>query len=454
MASVRLSDSVRLSHLDTAFLRLDSPGAPMHLGALAIFQPARPIAAGRLLDLLGERVERLPALRWRAEGTLLPPGGHRWVPDRRFEPRGHVHPHRLRGADRAEVAALAARTMAEPLDLDRPLWELHLVTGLHRGAFAVLLKMHHALADGLRAVELGLGLLDGFADGPVASAAVPPAPGLLDTLRAMASPWRLLTDLPAAARQAAGAAGIAASVLSNVRPTVPASPLTAQTPEQRHLVLLRLDLAGVREVRGRHGGTDHDVLLTVLSSALRTWVGQTDAELRALIPVSRRRRRGETGYGNVLSGYLCPLPVRETDPVARLHAVRTSMGNAKAAGPGRGAGAFPLLAEMIPEAAYRAVAPLARHGARRLFDTVVTNVPVPNLELTLRGAPLREVYPITPLAPGHALGIALSTHRRTVHIGLHANGPTVPDLDRLTQAIPAALEALRTADRPAVSSAA
>ncbi len=121
------------------------------------------------------------------------------------------------------------------------------------------------------------------------------------------------------------------------------------------------------------------------------------------------------------------------------------MDRAKVRGPGRGPGAFPLLADLVPEAAHRVLAPLARHSAPRLFDTMITSVPVPNLKLTLHGAPLREVYPISPLPHGHALGIALSTHHRTVHIGLHGTGPAAPDLDALAQSIPAALDALRTA---------
>jgi hypothetical protein len=85
---------------------------------------------------------------------------------------------------------------------------------------------------------------------------------------------------------------------------------------------------------------------------------------------------------------------------------------------------------------------------------VVTNVPVPDLALALGGAPLREVYPIAPLAHGHALGIAASSHRGTVHIGLHTNGAAVPDVDVLADAIPAALDSLRASRRPALEAAA
>jgi WS/DGAT/MGAT family acyltransferase len=465
----------RLSSLDSAFLRLESASAPMHLGALAIFQPLRPVPPIRLITLLGERAERLPALSWRAAPTLVPPGAHHWVADPRFDARSHVHLHRLDSGGRDEAAALAAEVMAQPLDLARPLWQVHVMTGLAGGGFAVLFKLHHALADGLRAVQLGLGLFDGYTDAVVArSPAVPPSPSLLGTLRsASESAVRLATrphrlarqvlataaGLPTAACQVADAAGIAASVLSHARRTRPTSPLATVPDTGRGLALLRLDLAGVREVRRRHGGTDHDVLLAVLSSALRQWLDRCGGyaeglDVRALIPVSWRRRTEDGQHGNRLSGYLCSLPVQEADPLAGLAAVRSAMSRNKAGGPGRGAGAFPVLANLVPDAVHRVVAPLARQNAGRLFDMVVTNVPVPDLSLALHGAPLREVYPIVPLAHGHALAVAASRHRGTVHIGLHTNGPALPDVDVLAGAIPAALDSLRAARGRALPAAA
>jgi diacylglycerol O-acyltransferase / wax synthase len=443
----------RLSALDTAFLCLESESAPMHLGALAVFGPGTPSRPARLLSTLGERAQRLPLLRRRVSRLRLPGTGDTWEPDPRFEVGAHVRLHRLDGEDRAGVAGVAARLMTEPLDRARPLWELHLLTGLAGGGFAVLVKLHHALADGLRAVELGLGLLDGYTDLVAARSVAGPAGSLLggvwSAARAAICPYRLVGRALDGVREAAGAAGIAGAVLSSARPRTPSSPLATTGPAGRRLALLRLSTADVRQVRRGHGGTDNDVLLTVLAGALRDWLDQRgqrpqDLRLRALVPVSRRCRPDE-GHGNTLSGYLCDLPVQEDDAASRLRAVRASMDRNKAAGPGRGPGALPLLADRVPAAVHRIVAPLARHSAGRLFDTVVTNVPVPDLSLALGGTPLCEVYPIVPLASGQALGVALSAHRGTVHIGLHADARAVPDLDRLAEAIPAALTNLRAA---------
>ena len=246
-------------------------------------------------------------------------------------------------------------------------------------------------------------------------------------------------------------AGIAGSILSSARLGGAPSPLSTApagtSPNGRGLALLRLDVGDIRQVRRRHGGTDNDVLLAIITGALRTWLAHRgesvdSLNLRALIPVSRRARPEDRRRGNLLSGYLCDLPVHESDPVAQLRRIRTTMDRNKAAGPGRGAGAIPVLADRVPSAMHRVVTPLTRTSAGRLFDTIVTNVPIPAIQLTLGGAPLREVYPIAPLAEGHTLGIAMSAHRGTVHLGLHTNGRALPDLQRLAVGVPAALATL------------
>jgi WS/DGAT/MGAT family acyltransferase len=443
----------RLTGLDTAFFRLESAAAPMHLGAVAVFQPPKPIPPIRLISLLGERADALRLLHQRVAMTALPPGVPRWVDDPEFDARSHIQLHRLDAGGQKEVAATAARIMADPLDLDQPLWQLHVLTGLRRGGFAVLVKLHHAMADGLRALELGLGLLDGVPTAAPPTAA--PTGCLSAMIRLAAEPYRLAghamaaaVRLPATVRQAAEITG---AVLARARRSVPETPLAVGSPAGRRLALVCLPVADVREVRRRYGGTDHDVLLAILAGALRRWLQHRahpvdELDVRALIPVSRRSGSRERQRGNVLSGYLCPLPVHEQDPLAQLRTLTTTMHDNKARGPRRGAGAFPLLAELMPDPVQRIIAPLARRSAGRLFDTVVTNVPLPHLKLTLHGAPLREVYPIVPLAYGHALGVALSPYRGTVHIGLHADAAALPDLDHLASAIPEALGDLRAAE--------
>lgn len=420
----------QLSGLDTAFLCLDNSTTPMNIGALAEFAPPTAVHPGRLVELLRARAERIPRLRQRVRTAPLGLGAPRWVDDPRFDVVRHVHAHHLRRPhDGRQLTALAAELLATRLDPRRPLWELHVVTGLPGGRFAVLPKLHHALADGAGAVMLGLALLDGVGPELVEQPAEPDG-GLGAALRS-------LGDLPAHARQSVDIAG---AVLRTARP-VRSSPLLARPSTDHRLATLRLDLCDIKRVRARHGGTTNDVLLAVLAGALRDWLlargDRVDGTpVRALIPVNRRGRgRGGQGAGNQLSGYLCDLPIGEPDPVRRLHAVRAIMDANKEAGPQRGPGALPVLADLMPAAVHRFATPVVGQCAPLLCDTVVTSVPLPGIPLLLDGAELRSVYPIVPLAPGHALGVAFSSYRGTVHVGLHANGAAVPDVALLADAL-------------------
>jgi WS/DGAT/MGAT family acyltransferase len=407
----------------------------MNIGALAVFAPHQPVHPARIVDLLATRARRIPRLRQRVRASLLPPVAH-WVDDTDFDASAHIHSHHLpRPHDAGQLTDRVAEIMGERLDPGRPLWEIHVISGLPGGWFAVLPKLHHALADGAGALALGLGLLDGFeAAGRQVRAAEPPRAGAL------------LRDLGSSARQAMDIAG---SVLRSARPAPPLSPLlTTAASGGRRMATTRLDMRDIKRVRAVHGGTTNDVLLAVLAGALRDWLlarGDDPDQLapRALVPVSQRcRGRGANPAGNQLSGYLCDLPVAESDPVRRLVAVRSMMDGNKSAGPGRGAGALPVLADRLPAALHRVVMPMVGQCAPLLCDTVVTTVPLPSVPLTFDGADLREIYPVAPLAPGHALGVAFSPYRGTVHVGLHANGKALPDIDLLADAMSGTLGSL------------
>lgn len=393
----------RLSGLDAAFLSLETRARPMHLGAVAVFRGSA--SQARLRTLLAERAARLPALR--VDGAWFPS----WWPASDFDPAAHVRGFEV--SDQRTFEAYVAGWLATPLDLDRPPWDVHVVTGLPDERFAVLVKLHHSLADGVGAVALAGALLDGGGLPPVRSA-TPPEFGLGET--------------------AAMAGAVARAVR---RPPAPAM-LTTSAGTARRVAFVRLDLADVRQIRRQHGGTTNDVALAVLAGGLRSWLRSRDVAVdgltpRALIPVNTRARGG--AGGNQLSGFLCDLPVGIGDPIERLRAVRVAMDANKAAGPSRGAGTLPILANLLPAPVHRLCTGPAALAAPLLFDTVVTNVPLPAVPLTIDGATLDEVYPFGPLGPGHALGFAISPYRDAVHIGLQADRDAVPDIDVLANAI-------------------
>ncbi|WP_318211992.1 wax ester/triacylglycerol synthase family O-acyltransferase [Streptomyces sp. SJL17-1] len=443
-----------LAPLDLAFWHLESTAHPLHLGALAHFGPT-PTDSGQeppdVLGLLARRAAAVPRLRMRVRDVLLPVGGAAWSADPDFDVRRHVHEITLPGADfSAEAARLAAELMERPVARGLPPWEMYLLSGAPDGSFAVLVKLHHALADGMRAVAIGAGIFDEIAAGrrpagrvrPVPPRSWFPGPG-----RLLGMARDRLGDLGRAVE--VGASVVRASRLDG-RPT---AALAAESSGTRRIATASLPLERIHRIRRTTGGTANDVLLALVAGALRHWFDGRGlplpaADPRALVPVSRRRPGTPPGPGNSLSGYLLDLPVTEADPAARLAAVRSAMDRNKAAGPLRGAGAVALLADQLPPLAHRFGAPFAAGAARLLFDLLVTQVPLPRSALSLGGAPLRALFPMAPLARGQSLAVAMSPYGGQVHIGLVADGEAVPDLDALADALTAELDLLDPPDTP------
>ncbi|MFE5860412.1 wax ester/triacylglycerol synthase family O-acyltransferase [Streptomyces virginiae] len=430
-----------LSPLDLAFWRIESADHPMHLGALAVFRAAGPDAAERAAGLLTARCVAVPRLRRRIRDVLLPVGAAAWSPDPGFDPARHVF---LVRTDESVPHTPAGPLMARPLDRTLPPWEAHVLAGPDPDSFAVLFKFHHALADGLGALALAATLFD--------EATVPRPPARPVPEQRGGSVLRRLPGVLAARVQDVGQAlEIGAAVARAGLPLGVPAALTADSTGSgaRAVAGLALDLDEVNLVRKGAGGTVNDVLIALVAGALRRWLaGRGDPEPwgagpRALIPVSRRRGpAGSGGAGNRLSGYLLRLPLAEADPLRRLDSVRAAMDRNKDAGPARGAGAVALLADHVHPLGHRLGGPLVAQAARLLFDILVTSVPLPSFTFTLGGSPVREVYPLAPLARGQSLAVAVSTYKGTVHYGLVADAAAVPDLAALAGALRTELDEL------------
>lgn len=448
-----------ISALDRAFLCCEREAAPLHIGAIAVFEPTT-LTVETLVDLLRERANRNPGLRLRVSMDKLVPGRARWHEDPDFRVEDHIRIHQLPSpGGQRELAALASELSAEPLESNRPLWEIHVICGLHDDRFAILIKLHHALADGRRAAEMGLSLLDEYADqhpqAPVSNTGSRTLPNpVRTTLRRLQRPERLIDDLRAAVDKAGAALrrtgesmAIAADVLSSLRLPASGSAMRAPASPARRVELLALDLRDLRRIRSRHGGTTNDVMLAIIAGGLRHWMAARgeavdETTVRALLPVSHQQRDAVAIGNNQLSGYLCDLAVAEPDPAARLRLIRAAMHRNKSAGPMRGPGALPILASRMPSSVHQVSGRLAGGAAPLLFDTLITNVPLYDIPASLAGSRLSELYPLGPLAAGHSLAFAMTQFRGNVHIGIQANRFAVSDIEKLTDALPHAVTEL------------
>ncbi len=446
--------SDRLSALDAAFLHLESPGSPLHFGAVAICDGPPP-PADELVALIERRIGRVPRYRRRLARSPLDHGRPRWVEDPAFRVEAHVHHTALPApGGRAELFELVARVFATPLDRGRALWELWLVEGLDDGSFALLFKTHHALVDGLAGVEVARAVLDGGDAAPATASSTPAAPGGLlgRTLRdgvdgakdAVVLGRAVASQALAPGRTLAGARSAASGVLALARElavAAPDTPLRSNGPG-RSFATVSCEMAELT----RADATVNDVLLAAIAGALRRFLNArelpTDGlELRALVPVALRAPGSAGALGNRVAGVRTTLPVGIADPLGRLEAVRSAMTAAKASPQALGVRVVTALGGLAPPPL---IAALGRTQiAPRLFNLGVTNVPGPPERLSLLGRPLRAIVPVPPLPHGHALSIAMLSYDGHAALGLLADPAALPELDELAGWIAEEIAALR-----------
>jgi len=154
---------VSLSGLDSAFLSLETPSAPMNVVGTLVLDASSPGGGSyeRVLHLVEERAPRLAPFRRRLVAMPFGLDHPVWIDDPALEVRSHVRRVQAPapGSERV-LADLVAGIASQPLDRARPLWQLTVVEGLAEDRVALVFKLHHAVADGLSAALLMLQLLD------------------------------------------------------------------------------------------------------------------------------------------------------------------------------------------------------------------------------------------------------------------------------------------------------
>jgi diacylglycerol O-acyltransferase len=437
----------RLTGLDASFLAFEKGGAHMHVGTVLVFDgPAPPYEA------LTEHVERALHLvpRYRQRLAHPPLGLDRpvWTDDPHFNIGYHVrHTALPEPASERELRRLAGRLFSQQLDREKPLWELWLVDELGDGRFALIGKTHHALVDGIAGVDLLTVLFDlepdpppgggcGLQSGPgsrggaelLATALVDRVTAPLAVAReALGHPLRTLGGLVALASAGAGA---------------PASPLNVKIGPHRRFAWADADLHAFKQVKNRLGGTINDVVLTVVTGALRAHLFRhgrdpEGMELKAMVPISVRADADRGALGNQVAAMYAPLPVGIADPVERFRTVHAALAGLKESGQAVGAQAITRLADA---AAPTILTQAARLQARqRFFNLTVTNVPGPQVPLYVLGRRLEAFYPLVPLVLNTALGIAVMSYDGKLFFGLLGDYDALPDLDALAGDLEAAI---------------
>lgn len=455
----------RLSAFDTSFLANEKDNAHMAIGAVLVFDGSAP-AQDEFLAQIRSRLHLLPRLRQRLLTPPLGLGTPFWVDDETFDVRRHVGRVTLPppGTDE-EMRAVAAELLAPPLDRRKPLWELTLVDGFAEERFAIVYKTHHAMADGISAVDIGMLLFDVDPDAPPPAEAEPWRPrrspgavglvahavtGIVATLRRLTR-WltRAAHDPADASRRAGdGLAGLWEVTWNLARPApkVPINP--PGVGPRRDFAWATFDLAEFKRIKNALGGTVNDVSLAVATGALRSYLaeeqpsafghpegykGQKVAELKALVPVSIRTVDEHGELGNKLTAMRGPLPIGLADPAARLRVISQAMDGLKASKQPLGAEAIWGLNDWFRDFAPPVLlAPTAAiNFSTRLFNLLVTNFPGPQIPFYALGRELTAIHPVGFLARRHGLAIAILSYNGGVSFGLLADPDSVPGVERL-----------------------
>lgn len=414
-------------------------------------------AIDRIRGTLDRRLHLVPRLRQVIRTPSRWLGAPYWVDATSFDVRGHVHHLRLgaRGGE-DELFAVVEGLRRRPLDASRPMWAMWFVTGLPDGRVAWVVKLHHAMTDGLAAMTTIRSLLD-----PRDEDAPPPEPwrprpapatgqlladatvrrvrSLAGTIAAMARPWRLWRQW----REA----WPALRELVGERPASRTS-VDALIGPDRVNATLRVPTASVRHIARIHDASVNDVILALTEAGLRALLehrGERTAGrfLRAYVPVTLRRRLGGAQHGNRVSQMVVPLRLDVADAAARLRRISAETSRRKAR-------TRTALGALFNGRLARAL--LLRAVIRQRVNITTASIPGGASRRSVAGAALLDVVPVLPLIGNVPLGVGAVAYGDTLGIGITADRATYPDLLVLVAGMRTELAALQaTLDHPVAS---
>lgn len=465
----------RLTGLDAGFLYMETPSLHMHTLKMAVFDPPPGYEPTfeEMRETIGRRLALLPPLRRRMVEVPLRLHHPVWIEDPDFDLDYHVRrvvlpsPGTRRQLDEAvgDIAGLA-------LDRNRPLWRLHIFEGLEDGSTAALVKVHHAVADGVAASFL---LANALATSPD-DLSEPDDGGWMP--EEVPSNRQLLSDaLKDHVRQALDLPSLLIrtfqriwSLLMHRRATRQRSPLplvhtpntsfnSALTPH-RSFATTSFAFEEIRTVKNAFGVTVNDVVLALVGGSLREYLAERDElpdwPLIAGVPVSADTNAIPRLAGNKVSNMFTTLATDEPDPLARLRTIHEVTAEAKEVQRLIGADTLAAWVQYTPPGAYSWV--MRQYSRRRIADhhrppmnAVVSNVPGPREPLYIAGAPLKEIYSVGPILEGIGLNITVWSYCDKVYVGVIACREAMPDAHAITEGMRRALDELvQLAGRPAM----
>ena len=458
-----MADGKPLNLLDLSFVLMETRQTPMHVAGLQTFVPpsdAPPHFARQVFEYLRGFPVSAPPFNYRLRGT----GAGRLLPafevvdkvdlDYHFRHSALPYP----GGER-ELGMLVSRLHSNPMDMDRPLWEIHLIEGLQGGRFAIYGKIHHSLADGVA----GVGLLN-FSDDPAKSRTPPiwaaerprkarsgtgPA-GTYEVLRsALAQQAKALPSLlQGLAGSAKAAIGLQADPDFASLTETPRTLLNTNITAQRRVATQVTSIARMKAIGEAAGGSVNDVLLAACGGALRRYLAELDKlprkTLIASIPVALPRDLSVAG-GNAVSFANVRLGTDIEDVRERFGLIRRGSAAGRAYLTRMSTPALMSYTVLISSPQMFTRVPGIGARVPPIYNVIISNVPGPRSKLYFLGAEMEAYYPISALAHGQALNITVMSYAGGLYFGFTACPDRVPHVQRLAVYTGEALDELEAA---------
>ena len=464
-----LRDHDCLSFSDALFLYLEREGMPLNVASVSVFEGTIPLKA--CIRFVESKLPIIPRYRQRVVVPPLNIGLPTWEADSAFDVRNHIRQLTLRHGTEAELKTVASQVLSANMDRSRPLWDLTLLRGLPGNRTAIVTRVHHCLADGLSGVGLMSALMD-------PSPSPPPAPVQKHRLRSSRprdAAMSLLSDLInacfTAARQVltaqsdllhlaqrlvaasgkppAAEAGLgsdsatAAPLLEQMGRLLPelASPaerlpfnVICHGPQKFNWT--QIPLADIKALKHACGATVNDVLLTLVTSAVRRYLelhGEPvrGRRLRIVVPVSVRGKESVRDLGNRITFLPVSVPLDSRRPRKLVAAVQERMAFLKGAHVAELVGLTGTLLGTIPTSLQALVGPIASQLPLSVCNLICTNVPGPKDALYLLGHKMLSCYPYVPIGGEMGMNCALLTYNGTAYFGFTADARALPDLEQL-----------------------
>ncbi|WP_241838972.1 wax ester/triacylglycerol synthase family O-acyltransferase [Rhodoferax antarcticus] len=457
----------RMSKVDTAWLRMDSPSNLMMIMGVWIIKPAVHYADVR--ERLAERLLKYPRFSQRVQVDAT---GASWVTDPHFDINRHVRLEKLPPSSKKHptqaLQARLAELAMEPLDRRYPLWEYLLVEHFDGGS-VLIVRIHHCIADGLALLSVIQSMVDGGMDPPQRA----PQPEPLHGLEA-AEEWMshaLIEPLAVAAVKALEAAGggaaqafkavadprhvlekwLALGLTKSIEGSSEAARLACQVVRDGAALVLMADdsptrlkgvpghskrvawcqpiaLDEVRAVSKALRCSINDVLLSCVAGAMGQYLKNhgddvTGQEIRAMVPVNLRPMTEAYKLGNKFGLAPVVLPIGLDNPIERVFEVRRRMTDLKGS-------LQPLLAFGLLAVAGVLVKPV-QDAMLSLFSkkttAVMTNVPGPREKLRFCGATLEQALFWVPQSGSVGLGVSILSYGGGVQFGIISDSTLCPD---------------------------